>query len=368
MNAFEPKVPPLAHDRPHEAKAEPLTTRLTTPVFLVAALLLLWITRQVWLITLLAITFATMLTWLSRSISDRTPLRRGWALGLVVFAIAGGFVCLGFWFGPAMAHQSDQLSAQLPQAVESLRDWLAQRGWGQHVLDQAQQWSQSTAGSATISRATVLFSSVLAGLAGVVIVIVVTLFFSASPSLYTGGFYAMLPEKEEAQGRLLLDRLGTALRWWLIGRLLSLTLVGVLTGIGLWAIGMPLPWALGLIAALLSFVPNLGPAAAAVPGLLLAMSQGPHMVLWAGLVYVSVQAFESYLITPLIQQYVVSVPPAMLLVVQLALAIVGGIWGLIVATPLMVVVIVTVQTLHIERRLHKQVPILGQNHGASDAT
>lgn len=287
-------------------------------------------------------------------------------MGLIVLLIVGLFVGLGFCFGPAVVDQSDQMRQQLPKAIGSLQDWLAQRGWGQQLLEYIQRWRQSDTGTLMISRLTNVFSSVIAGLGGILIIFVVTLFFASSPSMYTTGFYALLPKDKETQGRLLIDRLGTALRWWLIGRLLSLTIVGVLTGIGLWAIGMPLPWVLGLIAGLLSFVPNIGPVLAAIPGLLLAMSQGPSMVLWAAGIYAGVQAIESYLLTPLIQKYVVSVPPALLLIVQLALAIVAGIWGLIVATPLLVVVIVTIQTLYIEERLQKKVPILGQDHSSDD--
>lgn len=48
------------------------------------------------------------------------------------------------------------------------------------------------------------------------------------------------------------------LQSWLSAQLISMTVVGVLTGLGLWFIGIPLALVLGLIAGLLAFVPNLG--------------------------------------------------------------------------------------------------------------
>src|SRR3546814_6516221 len=79
--------------------------------------------------------------------------------------------------------------------------------------------------------------------------------------------------------------------------MVSMTVVGVLTGTGLWALGIPLAFILGALAALLAFIPNIGPVIAAVPAVLLAFLDGPTTVLWVVTVYVAVQTVESYLIT-----------------------------------------------------------------------
>ena len=88
-------------------------------------------------------------------------------------------------------------------------------------------------------------------------------------------------------------------------------IVGVLTGVGLWLAGVPSPLALGLLAGLADIVPYAGPVAAAVPGLLLALLQGPETAFWALVVYIIVQQIEGNLILPVVQRHMVTLPPAL---------------------------------------------------------
>jgi predicted PurR-regulated permease PerM len=146
--------------------------------------------------------------------------------------------------------------------------------------------------------------------------------------------------------------------------------VGVLTTLGLWIVGVPLALALGVIAALFSFVPFIGPLFAFVPILLVASLEGNTMMIYALLVAIIVQVVESNVITPLIQKYAVSIPPAILLASQLILGILFGLAGLLLATPLALVLIILVQMLYVEDRLGEDVQVLGTAHakGSSHAS
>jgi predicted PurR-regulated permease PerM len=147
-------------------------------------------------------------------------------------------------------------------------------------------------------------------------------------------------------------RLGTTLQWWFVGRFASMAVTGVLTGIGLWIAGVPMALALGFIAGLLAFVPFVGPIVAAIPGLLVGWVQGPMTALYALIVYVVVQALEGNLITPVIQKKAVAVPPALLISGQLLLGSLFGAWGLLWATPLIVVTMVIVKMLYLDLTEH----------------
>jgi predicted PurR-regulated permease PerM len=127
-----------------------------------------------------------------------------------------------------------------------------------------------------------------------------------------------------------------------------MSLVGILTALGLWLLGVPLALILGLIAALLEFVPYIGTILSAVPAILLALLQGPMQALWVVLLYFVIQSIESYLLTPLVQQRVVSLPPALVLAAQVLMGVLFGAWGIILATPLTAALLVLVQMLYIE--------------------
>ena len=81
-----------------------------------------------------------------------------------------------------------------------------------------------------------------------------------------------------------------------------MSIVAVLTAAGLWLIGVPLWFVLGLLAGILEFVPFVGPAVAFIIPMLLALSMGPTQALWVAVLYMFVQFAESYLITPLVQK------------------------------------------------------------------
>ncbi len=199
-----------------------------------------------------------------------------------------------------------------------------------------------------VSRITGIFSTGLGFLVNIVIIIFVGLYFAADPRLYTHGIIQLVPIAKRDHARQILHEVGTTLRWWLGGRLLSMTIIGVLDGLGLWLLGVPLPILLGLLAAILTFIPNLGPILAAIPAMLLALLQSPTLVLYVVALKVGVQAVESYLVTPLVQRRAVALPPVLTISAQVLGGLLLGLLGLILATPLTAATMVLVKKLYIE--------------------
>jgi len=70
---------------------------------------------------------------------------------------------------------------------------------------------------------------------------------------------------------------------------------------------------LGLLSGLLTFIPNLGPLFAGIPVVLVALMESPSKALLADLFYAILQMVEGYVLTPLILQRTVSLPPALML-------------------------------------------------------
>lgn len=74
---------------------------------------------------------------------------------------------------------------------------------------------------------------------------------------------------------------------------------------------MPLALALGLLSAVLNFIPNLGPLLAGLPAALLAFLEGPTTALYVLIFYVTYQTLDGYGLTPLVQKQTVALPPAL---------------------------------------------------------
>jgi len=125
---------------------------------------------------------------------------------------------------------------------------------------------------------------------------------------------------------------------FLKAQFLAMIVVGVLIYVGLSLVGLSSALPLALFAALAEFVPMVGPVIAAVPALIIALSLGLDSFLWTLLVFVIVQQCESNLLTPLLQQHMVSLPPAVTLFAVVAFGSLFGPLGLLLATPITVVI------------------------------
>ena len=321
---------------------------------------LLWQTAAVWLAAFLAVAFTVAVVGLAQKLERHWPLGYGPSLAAVGLAILTLIAAAGLWTGPALVTQFDELSQQLPKAVAAARDWLQQQSWGPTVLDRLADAEASLGDRSVMNRVGAWLSTAAGAAGGGLAVLAITAFLAARPGLYVAGVKQLLPPRHERRTDQVLHRLASALRWWTLGQLASMLVTGTLTGLGLWIIGVPLAWVLGLLAGLLAFVPNLGSLAGMALGVLVASTESPSLVLWTAGVYVAVQLIESNLITPMIQQYVVSVPPALLLTFQIAMGLLFGVLGLLVSTPLLVAVMVVVQMLWVRDHLGREVKVLGE--------
>jgi predicted PurR-regulated permease PerM len=189
-----------------------------------------------------------------------------------------------------------------------------------------------------------------------VLVIIAGVYFAAQPSLYRNGLLRLVPEGSRGRLTEALEEAGASLRKWLVGTGLAMIGMGVLIAVGATLLGLPAPMALGLLAGLAEFVPIVGAIVSAIPGLLLAGTKGTDTLLWTLVFYVAAHQFEGHVLIPLIQRRVVSVPPALTLFSVLAFGLLFGPLGVILATPLAVVVMVLVKRLY----LHEEAENVGR--------
>lgn len=331
---------------------------------LFAFLLVALVLRQVAVVLVLlfaGILLAVLLEGLTTKLCAYAKIPYGWGLGLVVTGLLLFVAGAGWYAGPRVGEQFTLLGERIPSAIEFIRSSLKQYTWGRSLLagtpDSQEATSVVMGGASSVMGGV---SNVIGALAGGLIVMIVGLYLAVSPTTYINGALRLVRSSKQQRGRQVVRVLGRALRWWLLGRIVSMGVVGVLTAIGLWIAGVPLAFVLGLIAALFSFIPYIGPIASIIPAALVALADDPASVLYVLIVYAAVQMLESNLITPLIQEKTVSLGPAVLLAAQLLMGVLIGVVGVLIATPLAVVCIVLIQMLYVEDVLDKTVTPLGE--------
>lgn len=291
----------------------------------------------VFLVAFAGILFAVLFHGAASWISSKSRLSSRWALVVAVVAPLLLIVAAVWLVAPDVALQASELADRLPKAVRQLEDQLSSSDWASPLMAQKERVQEAIPGlSSVFSFAGQAFSTTFGALGNLVIALAIGLFVAIAPQTYIGGLLRLVPLPRRSRTRQVLDETGSALASWLLAKLIAMVVIGVLTAVGLWFIGIDLALVLALLAALLSFVPNIGPVIALVPAALIAMVVGIDKLGWVIALYVAVQAFESYLLTPVLQQRMLDLPPALTLGVQVLLGVLAGALGVILATPLTV--------------------------------
>ena len=118
------------------------------------------------------------------------------------------------------------------------------------------------------------------------------------------------------------------------GQLVIAGLIGLCSGVACWAIGLPDPIALGLIAGVTALIPYLGPFIGAVPAILVGLSQTPGKALLVALLYLLISNVILNFVYPKVMGDAVRLPPILVIVALIAGFSWGGILGMFVAVPI----------------------------------
>jgi len=314
---------------------------------IVVLILLFKATFSVFLLILAGALIAVFFRGLSGLICRKTKWKE--AICLTVAVIGSLLLIIGlFWLiGTKLQSQITELTDQLPSMIENTKAKLSENPVGKKILE-----TGSSPGSMKKVQGLVntFFKTTFGVFGDIYVILFLGIFFTVSPGVYKKGIIKLIPEKGQAKGEDILNKLGENLRKWLKGKIFAMSVVMVLTATGLAILGMRLWLVLAIIAGILNFIPNFGPLIAMIPAVLVAFTQGPTTAIIVAVMYIVIQVLESNFITPMVQQKLISIPPALIISAQLLISPLTGGWGLVLATPLMLIVMILVQELYIKDR------------------
>lgn len=286
--------------------------------------------------------------------------RRGVSRGLGTLAVFGSLVfvlwIVGVALAPTVADQASALWETFPELLENAQDVAGRlssalglgTSFGLDSLDVVDSARNFFSGGALSTVANV-GASVASVLSYVVVIVIATIYAVARPRPLVNGFVAIFPAGRRQEVRdILADIYGTVQRWF-VGQLGSMLVIGVLSTVALYFIGVPFALLLGIFSGLVSFIPFVGPLISVIPPVLLALIGTPVDALWVVLAYAVIQAIESYLLQPLIMSRAVSLHPAVVMFALLIMGTLFGFVGILLAVPLVATLHVLLRELWIER-------------------
>lgn len=345
---------PQAEPAPASASAirpQPLTPLARRVVLLLAGAavvyLLLRLRGIVTLVVisgLLAYVLAPVVDLLTRLVFRTTgrPLPR-WASILLVFVASGLLLgAAGVVVVPPLVEEMAALVRQLPEYYEQVAAIAADiRRMSRTQLPEAwRQTAETYLGQAAsvalrfVTGSLGALWTLVASLVGVVLVPILTFFMlKASPGV-RGGVLSWFAPRYRPEVDFLLADINLVMLKFLRGRLIVAAVIAALVAAGTWALGVPYPLVLGLVAGLLDLIPFIGPILAAIPAVVLALLDDPTRALWVVALYVGVQQLEQLVLSPRIEGGELKLNPAVVILAATAAGSLFGFLGVLLAIPL----------------------------------
>jgi predicted PurR-regulated permease PerM len=344
-------------------------------IALVVSLYILWKIRQVLLLLFAAVVLATALNKLARRLQRAKSMPRTVAVLLAVGIFLAVLVGFFFLIVPPFAAQFQELtSTKLPQVLQLFNNWRARLTtlippqlipYLPDVNSLNEQLQPLVKG--VLGRSFAFFSSSLGVILNILFFLVLTLMLLAQPSSYRKAFVRLFPSFYRRRVEGILDQCEVALGRWIIGALISMSVVASLSVIGLWILHIPVALAQGVLAGLLNFIPNIGPTLSVVLPMAIALLEAPWKAVAVFILYFLIQQFESNLLTPYVMSQQVSLLPAITLLSQVFFATFFGFLGFLLALPLTVVGQIWIKEVLIKDILDQwRSPT--KNYGEPDAT
>jgi len=263
---------------------------------------------------------------------------------IVIFGLVGALI----FFGNVAADQFGELGRQIPKGLSVALDWLKQQPYGPYIITQAHSIAPADMTGAASRFATFIFQIATTIFGYAVLIFLVAIYLAAQPELYRNLLFRIVPPNFRLVTIKMCDRAGQVLLRWLLGQFVVMMAIWILSGLGLWALGIEAPVALGLVGGLLTFIPYFGAIIAAIPATLVALTQSPLEAVWVITMYAGVHFVEGNFITPLVQAEATSLPPVLSLLSTVAFSILFGFSAVLLATPLTLLMLIALDVFYIE--------------------
>jgi predicted PurR-regulated permease PerM len=318
--------------------------------------LLVWQMRGILLLVFTSVLIAVTLRAISDPLARRTKAPAGLALAVVILLTLMFVAAALALFGWRIADQYDAILAKAQRGLADVAALVNSHALGRNIL----QWMQGARIDGATAMLTPALGSVLGsvgqGVAYTAIVIASGIFLAIDPGRHLRGVLLVVPAAGKPMAEAFLTRSAIILRKWLVSRLIVMISIGVLSSLGLWALGIDGAFTLGIVGGLLTFIPLVGALMAAVPAILVALAQSPLLAVYVGLMYWAVHFIEGTFITPFVQDAEVDLPPVLTMYSTVVFTVLFGASGIFLASPLALLVIVAIQVFYLKTEAVPQAP------------
>jgi predicted PurR-regulated permease PerM len=328
-------------------------------VIILAAAWFIYVIRDVLMMLFAAIIIAAAIEPVADRLQRRRIPRAVTVLGVyVVFLLI--FSAVVTLLIPPLTAQVRQLAESLPHLVQLLKDWrLLSPAIGDAVAVQSIQdlllrfgENLTNVGVSVVEQTRNIFSGVFSTL----FVFILAFYLVIENDALLKILRLIIPREHFPYVERTVNRIQRGLGRWLLAQLALAVVVGVVVGLGLWLIGVKYALLLGLLAGLFEIIPVIGPIMAAIPGVVVALSQSVVIGVIAIAFYVLVQQLENHLLVPNIMRRAAGLNPLVTLVAILLGARLAGVVGIMLAVPVAIIITIFWSDLFLTESLEMEAP------------
>jgi predicted PurR-regulated permease PerM len=286
-------------------------------------------------------------------------LPRWLAILVVYLAIVGTLAIVGLLVVPPLVTQAIELWTQVPALLDRGQALLIQYGLIERPLTLEEAVRRAPTPGDAVETVALAASRVLSGLFGVVTILILTFYLLIESDTLFSGFIRLFPRVERPRIQVVAEQISRKVSAWLNGQLMLAGTIGVTAALGLFLLGVPYFYVLGLVAGIGEMIPVVGPIMASIPAVIVGFTISIQTGVFVLIFFLVQQQIENHVLVPKVMERQVGVSAVIVIVALLIGGAVLGILGAVLAVPSAAILQVVIQELLDERdrREERQNPI-----------
>ncbi|MGE5652987.1 MAG: AI-2E family transporter [Bacillota bacterium] len=273
---------------------------------------------------------------------ERRGMSRNWAILSVYTFFTAVITTAGTYLIPTLIRELTKLAATVPLYAQQVSAWYwSMKGNVPDAVNRFVEQNVQRLQMVVSTTAQDLIQAILSALGLAVYLVIIPImsyYLLRDSAVLWQSFLDIIPRKNRKRVVGLVSDIQETLGCWVRGQVTVCALVGLLTSIGLWLIGLgEFALLLGVLAGVSDFIPYFGPIIGGAPAVLFGLLRGPGMAIKAVIVILAVQQIENSVLSPMILGHELGLHPISIMLGLIAGGKLGGLWGMILAVPTMAI-------------------------------
>jgi predicted PurR-regulated permease PerM len=289
---------------------------------------------------------------------ERRGLGRGWSVLVVLIALIAVLALILWLIIPVVVEQITLFVKSVPDLISDFagsdiyRTLEAQFGdQFQDLVGDVQGFLSDPGNIAVIGGGALqVGASIANAISGVVIVLVLVIYFVATLPGIKQAMLRLVPARDRENTEIITDQITDSVGGYVMG-MVTLAFINAVVVLLLYTVmGLPFPLLLAVVAFLITLIPLVGSLIFWVIGTGIALFADPILALVVAVIYLVYMQLESYFLTPRVMNRAISIPGSLVVIGALVGGTLLGLLGALVAVPVTASILIIIKKVWIPRQ------------------